>query len=631
MAKTLNKNKKKNRFEKIKEIARAVVDKIQILPSLLLTTIAISSFLILILLSLLVLPSLTSAVEPEQQLKEIKNIDSCAKIDSSGTYVLINDISDIEFEKNIGGCLVLNVPDIELDCKGHTISSSSEKAVGITINDKNVMVKNCNISMKNGTGIAVLQSYSSDILNNTLKDNKYGIFLYGSINNNINYNMLERNINSITLATSSDNNNITDNKIIGSLDYSLFLSGSSGNIINNLVISNTNGDALLFEAVSSNNVLNSLLISGTTGQNFDIKFKDTGNYNNTIKDSQIGRYDLNDGNVLNFIARGLGEVNYLEPISGIGYNLSDDIRILNNLIILSEEQEGLNKSAKLIFFSIPRNLINYTIMRDRAPCSQDICSNETAFDAGTVKIVTKYSGIYKISGTQSIPEKPKPFCIDSDNGKDFGTKGNVSYLTKVTTSSGSIQDNGQIESVSFGASTSFDYCISNITLVEYSCFSNETGSFPTSIRYNCPLGCLNSACITSPVPEPQPNQTIPVTDNKPKKNHNRDEIRFIPSSPRFSVENISFVNQEEFDLKKEEAIIPLGNIEGRLNPLVILLVILNILALILLIVFILIRNRDKKGIIENKEMKEGKKINKEKISEIKKSEKLKKKQDNLIE
>ncbi|MBI2631458.1 right-handed parallel beta-helix repeat-containing protein [Candidatus Pacearchaeota archaeon] len=97
------------------------------------------------------------------------------------------------------------------------------------------------------------------------------------------------------------------------------------------------------------------------------------------------------------------------------------------------------------------------------------------------------------------PSVHKPFCIDSDNGKDFGTKGNVSYLTKVTITNGSIQNPGQIISVTYGASTSFDYCIDSSTVIEYSCFSNETGSFPSSVRYKCPFGCENSVCRDSSI------------------------------------------------------------------------------------------------------------------------------------
>ena len=520
-------------------------------------------------------------------------IDSCKRIETGGSYILNNDILDFEFEKSIGGCLIFDASNIEFDCRGHKILTSSERAVGITINKNNATVKNCILSMQNGTGIASLQSANTKIFNNTLQQNKYALFLYGSSNNEIIENSFEKNQFSITLTTSSNNNNIIKNNIDESETYAILSSGSSNNIFSNLKISNILGDAFVFRAGSYNNIIKNILISRMNLDNSDINFTDTENNNNTIIDSHFGKYDFNNGNIVNFIESNFGEISFLQPISEIGKNLSEDIKILNHTIAISKKQGGLNKEARLTFFNIPRDLFNYTILRNDFPCPQNLCSNETSLDAGTVKIKVNGSGIYKISASHLEPEASNPFCIDSDNGLDYNTKGNVSYLTMITQSSGSIQNPGNIELITYGASTSFDYCITNMTLVEYSCFTNETGSFPNSVKYICPFGCSNSTCL-NPIILPT-NESVNPPADKPKKSKDSDIVRFIPSSPRNAQQNISIFFPEELELKENNAIVHIGKIEETLNPFIILLAIFNLAALFIVLVFVFSKKQSKEN------------------------------------
>ncbi len=573
-------NKIKKWKGKFLKLAGAEINNIQLIPSVILTMLVTIS--IFIFLVLLMLPSFISASQTDTQ--QIMTVDSCKRIESVGSYILSNDILDFEFEKTIGGCLIFDATNIEFDCRGHKIFTSSDKAVGITINKNNATVKNCILSMQNGTGIASLQSTNTKIFNNTLQQNKYALFLYGSSNNEIIENSFEKNQFSITLTTSSNNNNIIKNNIDESETYAILSSGSSNNIFSNLKISNIGGDAFVFRAGSYNNIIKNILISRTNLDNSDINFTDTENNNNTIIDSNFGKYDFNKGNIVNFIESNFGEISFLQPISGTGKNLSEDIKILNNIIAISENQGGLNKEVRLTFFNIPRDLFNYTILKNDFPCPQNLCSNETSLDAGTVKIKVNGSGIYKISASHLEPEAPNPFCIDSDNGLDYNTKGNVSYLTKITQSSGSIQNPGNIELTTYGASTSFDYCITNMTLVEYSCFTNETGSFPNSIRYICPFGCSNSTCLNSIIWSP--NESIPPLSDKPKKSKDSDIVRFIPSSPRFTIYNISFVDEEELNLEGGKAIVPVKNNNENLNSLLIFFTIFNVAVLLLILAFI---------------------------------------------
>ncbi len=112
------------------------------------------------------------------------DISSCTVIDISGEYQLLANLSGAP-NTVIGGtaCMVIDSPDVILDCDGHSIShDGSAGTYGVYVNESldNVTVKNCEVS---GYGYGALSRMSDSHWDtNTFNGNAYGLYLWGSSN-----------------------------------------------------------------------------------------------------------------------------------------------------------------------------------------------------------------------------------------------------------------------------------------------------------------------------------------------------------------------------------------------------------------------------------------------------------------
>ncbi len=136
----------------------------------------------------------------------------------------------------------------------------------------------------------------------------------------------------------------------------------------------------------------------------------------------------------------------------------------------------------------------------------------------------------------------EPFCVDSDAGADFYKKGNVSFLTKITQTPGSIRNSTGNSTISYGTSYVFDYCIDSETIVENSCL----GVIQKSERFRCAYGCFEAACRSSVEREQKINScsvlNIPNTLYKLERDIlGRKESCFI-----IKADNITFDGQNHF-------------------------------------------------------------------------------------
>ena len=208
-------------------------------------------------------------------------INSCQTLDTSGTYVLTQDI------KNYGGtCFTITANNVTLDGNGYTIDGDDSTGYGIYMTGmSNVTVKNI-IVTDFDTGLFIDASSNNNLYNITANSNTNdGIFLSSSSNNN--FSSITANSNSndgISLFSSSNNNLflITANSNL----RGVYLSETSGNQLNNISVnSNTDGIVLSgsFQGLSNGNQLSNITANSNT--HFSI-YIDT-SYNNNFSQGSI--------------------------------------------------------------------------------------------------------------------------------------------------------------------------------------------------------------------------------------------------------------------------------------------------------------------------------------------------------
>ncbi|MBT4136086.1 hypothetical protein HOD75_01565 [archaeon] len=189
-------------------------------------------------------------------------INSCMDLNEDGrNYVLIEDVV-----VNESNCLRINADNIELDCKGYSITNGSSQT-GIYSENDNIIIKNCNINMSVGYGIRLKSVdngliidnnltalsltyglYMIDVTNTEILNNKFNYTHYGAIyGRNSDFNTIRNNNifgvsgSGIYLQSGSDDNNITSNTVESAIN-GIRLSSSRRNLIDsNIILNNYRG------------------------------------------------------------------------------------------------------------------------------------------------------------------------------------------------------------------------------------------------------------------------------------------------------------------------------------------------------------------------------------------------------
>ncbi|WP_456474655.1 NosD domain-containing protein, partial [Candidatus Pyrohabitans sp.] len=122
------------------------------------------------------------------------NVSSCQVINQSGTYVLNTNITN----GTVASCINITASDVILDGAGFRINGSGTGTYGVyvfspTTTLTNVTVKNLNVTNWNN-GIYYLNVQNGIIVNNTIENNYYGVYLSSSTGNTI-YNNYFNNTN----------------------------------------------------------------------------------------------------------------------------------------------------------------------------------------------------------------------------------------------------------------------------------------------------------------------------------------------------------------------------------------------------------------------------------------------------
>ena len=246
----------------------------------------------------------------------------------------------------------LGADNVIIDCQNYNVTYGNNSfGYGVNVNGyNNFIIKNCNFfESYNGSHAIYMDGNNGEIYNNiinVINKNSSTIYLNDSEGNNIWNNTL--------------NSTDTDTYII------LLFNSSLNNFENNSIIESGKG---IFVRNSNSNIFMNNTFSNIKGVELNVSDSDF----NILYSQEINNYDLKG---IVYFENNYGKLEYNENLNQIGDNLSLDINITQNSIEVNGNKEGLNKSARLIFYNI--NLID-----DESPvpykngvwCPGDICSD----------------------------------------------------------------------------------------------------------------------------------------------------------------------------------------------------------------------------------------------------------------
>jgi parallel beta-helix repeat protein len=256
---------------------------------------------------------------------------------------------------------------------GNSITNMRD-GISIGSNSKNIFVINNTIEDLTQDGIIFSSSDGHSILkNNTIINASTGL----SINDGDNFTILDLNVSnsrSLGMDVSGSNLSIFNSTVDITGSHGIRISDTLNLNITNVSLANVNK--------SSNEIL------------FDIVNNDT----YLIDMPHIGNYTISgDGSALAFKKTGVGEIKFLISINGTGDNLSNDIRILNNSVVVETGNNlGLNRSANVTLYNIgDRGFAIPAMLRNGGACGT-VCANLTNLTASTIRFNVSYWTNYSI-------------------------------------------------------------------------------------------------------------------------------------------------------------------------------------------------------------------------------------------
>ncbi len=286
-----------------------------------------------------------------------QNVNGCNLLNTTNaTYTLTQSIT------STATCLNVTAENITLDCQNNLINYSiggTANTYGITTNQFNTTVNNCNILDGNWTsvitsrhGIYFNTNDNSTLFNNSINvNNSYAIYLYSGSNfNNLTLNTGISNTTHAIYLSDSNFNNLTLNTGISNLRHGISLNlASNNNLISNtgkgLGCSTCNTDGIFLYLSSNNNLINNI---GTSNQDGIILYSSSNNTltNNTgTSNISVGLYLYMSAN--NTLTNNTGTSN----TSGISYGIllyfSSNNTLTNNT--------GTSKASRGIAFDSSSN------------------------------------------------------------------------------------------------------------------------------------------------------------------------------------------------------------------------------------------------------------------------------------
>lgn len=283
--------------------------------------------------------------------------------------------------------------------------------VGLYFSASNSTVTNVTANFNDGpspnpTSSGITVTGSSNVFSNitALGNDNYALYLFGAVNNTFeNCTVTGTGMNGIYLS-SAQANRINNFKVDGSM-FGLNISSSPNNVFSNgTIMSPIEGVHLI--GASANNTFVNITMTGVYGMGYYIRIYSAINGTTFVDMPETGRYSFRNGTVT-VRKTSMGEIKFLQAVSGTGESFSNDIVIDNNRMEVNSSQKGLNKSANVTLYGAPtEGIISYAILRNGVVCPSTVCYNFTALNASPVVFnVTAWTS-YKIGERLS-------YCLES--------------------------------------------------------------------------------------------------------------------------------------------------------------------------------------------------------------------------
>jgi parallel beta-helix repeat protein len=314
-------------------------------------------------------------------------ISSCTDIDSSGTYLLTQDIINNSLTS---ACINIGSEKVVLDCQGNSISSLNP-VTGIYSNQKNTTIKNCNISMgvdSPGFGIEIENTSGAIVQNNVLNKQYTGIYFHTNVTNSlIEGNEFVKNNNKAVHVSLSSENILRNNLFENNTFYGIILTKSFNNQIENNILKGNSLGVMWYGIL-----IEASLDANPDGNNQII--------NNQILDSRTGVYVKTSNNIIknNFINNSLqyhglyifGGNNSVIINNTLNNNKQFGLRIRNsnnntikNNTALFNIQQSLEISGTSSNNNIENNFFCSSVIKDIS-CEINQIFNSDYCDSGSV-------------------------------------------------------------------------------------------------------------------------------------------------------------------------------------------------------------------------------------------------------
>lgn len=317
-----------------------------------------------------------------------------------------NNITNMTANNNgANGIYLLNSSNNALS----DITANNNGADGIYFNSSNNSLTRATANGNGGDGVKTRFGATNNTFMHITANNNVGSGIYPANNSRLTNITANNNTYGISIGTS--NNiliNITANN---NTYYGVWLGGTgANNTLTNLNINNSWRDAIFLTGATSSNRFTNVVVRNTNSSYYDLKFDAAGINGTWIIDSNFANYTFTgSGGLVNFKDTSYGIISFLEPINGSGTNLSDDIKIRSNSIVVgSSNNAGLNRSANITLYSItytdpkPQYSSDGVTFTDCTSTSNPSCS-EISFSGNTFIFNTSHFTYFRAAEAYSAP------------------------------------------------------------------------------------------------------------------------------------------------------------------------------------------------------------------------------------
>ena len=346
-------------------------------------------------------------------------------------------------------CIRIYARNVTYDCQGNSIGGYLAASSGIYSNASDTRILNCSVSMNpihsESIGIELDGADNAFVSGNNLINQRTGFVASNSDNFSFVNNLLSDNFNQIILSSGSEGGLISDNEIVNSSElsssivnsisdslewdfsgvkglgeggYGIIVSDATNNIFrdnflqdnsggvhfhfssgnefrDNIVLDSRRGAVVFFSSFDDLIIDNEIM--GTDPSYVDFLVSSGSDISGTsFLNSSLGSYSFGISGGEFAFENQFGKIRFLESVTGSGTNLSDDVRIENNLATVeSDVNPGLNISANVSLFNLNNNYFSPVVLRNGEECGA-VCYNFSDLNSVSVDFNVSYWTNYSI-------------------------------------------------------------------------------------------------------------------------------------------------------------------------------------------------------------------------------------------